>query len=175
MQLFRCVSKSLLCWPLRVVTFRWRFLEPTLFDGSLFSFANLPVQFRSKKTTHLPFLDVFTTMTHVRSQMYKRCLTILAMFLRYDKMCVTLLTKPDYGRYVNNLQLGETTIGTWQFLQLHETTIDSIPRNNRTSFQIISAKLKCSVKCDANTLIVFIIPQCLHRVKNCVLVSQRTR
>ena len=37
------------------------------------------------------------------------------------------------------LQLGETTIGTWHFLQLFETTIGSISRNNRTSFQILSA------------------------------------
>ena len=50
------------------------------------------------------------------------------------------------------LQLDETPIGTWRFLQLPETTIDYIPRNNHTiSFQIISTKLKCSMKCDANS------------------------
>ena len=36
----------------------------------------------------------------------------LTMFLRYDKMCVTLLTERDDGRYVNVLKLDETTIGT---------------------------------------------------------------
>ena len=51
------------------------------------------------------------------------------------------------------LQLNETTIGTRMFLQLGETTNGSISRNNRTSFQIMSAKLKCSVKCDANSIV----------------------
>ena len=41
-----------------------------------------------------------------------------------------------------------------RFLQLDETAIGAVPRNNRTiSFQIISAKCKCSVKCDANRVI----------------------
>ena len=38
------------------------------------------------------------------------------------------------------------------FLQLPNTTIGSIPRNSRrTSFQIISSKLKYSVNCNANS------------------------
>ena len=73
------------------------------------------------------------------------------MFLRYDKMCVTLLNEVDVGRYVNV----PTTVrdDDWYvtFLQLDETTIGSIPRNDRTtSFQIFWAKLKCCVKRDAN-------------------------
>ena len=78
------------------------------------------------------------------------------MFLRYDKMCVTLLTELDDGRYV----IFPATVrydGRYvTFLQLDETTIGSISRNDRTtSFQIISAKLRCSVKCDANSYLKF--------------------
>ena len=49
------------------------------------------------------------------------------------------------------------------FLQLDETTIDSIAGNNRTtSCQIISAKLKCSVKCDANNVNGKTNPRCVR-------------
>ena len=63
-------------------------------------------------------------------------------------MYVTLLTELDDGRYVNVPATGRDDDRYVTFLPLHETTIGSIPRNNRaTSFQIISAKL---VKCGAN-------------------------
>ena len=66
-------------------------------------------------------------------------------------MCVTLLTERDDGPYVNVPATGRDDDRYVTFLQLYETPIGSIPRNNRaTSFQIISAKLKCSVKCDVN-------------------------
>ena len=86
----------------------------------------------------------------------------LTMFLRYDKVCVTLLTERDGGRYVNVLKLNETTIGTWHFCNrrrrrwVHNISAIardydlSILRHDRTSYQTISVKLKCSVKCDAN-------------------------
>ena len=77
-------------------------------------------------------------------------------------MCVTLLTERDDGRYVNVpatgrdddryvtfLAIARNDDRYVTFLQPNETTISSIPRNDRTSFQIISMTLKCSVKCDA--------------------------
>ena len=80
----------------------------------------------------------------------------LTMFLRYDKICVTLLTERDDGRYMNVLKLNETTIDRYVFIPPTGRDNDrSIQRNNRTtSFQIISAKLKCSVKCDANSILL---------------------
>ena len=56
----------------------------------------------------------------------------------------------DDGRYVNVPATGRDDDRYVTFLV---TTIGSIPRNDRTaSFQIISMKLKCSVKCDANNI-----------------------
>ena len=68
------------------------------------------------------------------------------MFLRYDKMCVTLLTELDDGRYVNVpaarrnddryvtfLQLDETTIGTWCFF--------ATGRDNEPLFQGMTAQV----------------------------------
>ena len=113
-------------------------------------------------------------MNHVPSQMYK-FLNNLTMFLRYHKMCVTLLTERDDGRYLNVLATGRDGDRYVAHLQLHETTIASILRNDRTSFQIISAKLKCSVKCYANNLIYSFM--CLHheRLQEIFLQTGKTR
>ena len=130
----------------------------------LFTLANLLVQFRRKKTTPLSFLSVFTIKDALSCQMYKCWLqfnNIAAIILRQDVR--HFATELDDGRYVTVpatgrdddrawffLQLDKTTIDTWHFLQLHEATIGSVPRNNRaTSSQTLSAKWKCSVKCDA--------------------------
>ena len=89
-------------------------------------------------------------------------------------------TEQGDDRYVTSLQPDEMTIGTWHFatgrdddryatfLKLPETTTGSIPSNDRTSFQIISMKLKCSVKCDANNLFADRFLQ-----RNCVITCVR--
>ena len=72
------------------------------------------------------------------------------MFLRYDKVCVTLLTELDDGRYVDAPATGRDD-DRYVFIPATGRDDDRyVTRNNRTSFQIISAKLKCSVKRDAN-------------------------
>ena len=82
----------------------------------------------------------------------------------------------DDCRYVNVPVTGRDDDRYVTFLQLNETTIVSIPRNDRTtSFQIISAKLKCSVKCDANEVVsVFHITDLRCVRKNLVVLCQRT-
>ena len=99
----------------------------------------------------------------------------LTMFLRYDKMCATLLTELDDGRYVNVPTTGRDDDQYVTFLQLDETKIATIPRNNRTSFQIISVKLKWFVKYDVNIVVLYKLCQefgdnmdCNHLRSHCI-------
>ena len=47
------------------------------------------------------------------------------MFLRYNKMCVSLVTGRDDGRYVNVPAIGRDYDRYVTFLQLDKTTIDT--------------------------------------------------
>ena len=98
------------------------------------------------------------------------------MFLRY-KVCVTLFTERDDGRYVNVPATGRDDDRYVTILHLHETTI-VLSQEMTASFQIISAKLKCSVKCDANkTLFEFhtVLLFELHPLFDCFHVAQVER
>ena len=101
----------------------------------LLTLANLLVQFRCKNNPP-SFSQYIWTMNYVSSQMYKCCFNNLTMFLRYDKMCVTLLTGRDVDRYVTFLAIARDDD---RFYPLKDHT---------ASFQV----LKCCVKCDANSI-----------------------
>ena len=70
----------------------------------LLTLANLLVQFQCKQR---PFL--FSIYLNNEPRTFSNVqvpLNNLTMFLRYDKMCVTLFTELDVGRYVNNPATG---------------------------------------------------------------------
>ena len=127
----------------------------------LFTLANLLVQFRHKKQRLFLFSIYLNNepRTFSNAQVPPNNLT---MFLRYDKMRVALLTSArDDDRCVTVLKLDETTTRSYVFIL--ETAQDDISCNSTrrrsllsqeiTSFQTLSAKGKCSVKCDANNCI----------------------
>ena len=117
----------------------------------LLTLANLLVQFQYKQRLFLFSIYLSNeprTFSNVRVPSNN-----LTMFLRYDEMCVTLLTSArDDDRYVTVLKkwTNRRPICTCHFLELHKTTFlvtrrdgdRSVPRNNRTSFQNTFGEMK---------------------------------
>ena len=84
----------------------------------LLTLANLLIQFQR--------VFLFSTYLNNNPRTFSNVQVLpnnLTMFLRYDKMCVTLLTELDDGRYVNVPATGRDDDRYVIFLQLHETTI----------------------------------------------------
>ena len=127
----------------------WKLFGDGFGNQSYLTLANLLVQFRYKKTTPLPFLGVFTTMNHVPPQIYKCCLT---MFLRYDKICVTLLTSAqDDDRCMTFLQLHETTIGLSQ--EITAQVFKRFRRNESVSLNVTRTILISTTSYHVQTLV----------------------
>ena len=117
--------------------------------------SNIQMWFKNEPTTTGQCKSIYSICLNNESRTLSNVAYNLTMLLR----CM-----------LHFLQEHETTIDTWlfsnwtkrrpvyswnwtrrHFLQLDETAIGSIPRNNRaTNFQTLSAKWKHSIKCAAN-------------------------